>query len=167
MLSFKGLASCSLIAMGTSLLNTWKLVITIGGSNGIGFILSGKNWLNPLVPPKYIIPEVLLQNACTLNSLDCNPSDSSKFLNTLVARLNREIPLLVLIQRFPLSSSSIPKITSLGSPSAVVKLVNRPFFLSRQLRPDIVPIHIFLFRSSQMLPKLSLLILLFLLSCKK
>src|SRR6266487_4681789 len=108
---FNGEELFLLSAIDTDLLKMRKSVITRGGSKDDSFILSGKNSLKPLRPPKYIAPERLLQYAC-LNSLDCNPSATVKFLNVLFLGLNFESPLLVLIHKFSLSSFKIPYIFS-------------------------------------------------------
>src|SRR5438045_9619864 len=93
---FNGDEPFLLSAIATDLLKIRKSVIAKGGSKDDSFILSGKNSLKPLLPPKYIAPELALQYA-GLNSFPCKPSATLKFLNVLFFRLNFETPLPVLI----------------------------------------------------------------------
>src|SRR5690349_16974164 len=123
-------------------------VITSGGSNLTTCMFSGLNRLNPLMPPKYISPDLVLQNACTLNSFDCKPSGNPKFQNCLVTGLKVEMPLLVLIQRFCLSSCKSPNTTLSGSPLLLLYTVNCPVTLFKRFKPERVAIHRFLLSSS-------------------
>src|SRR5580692_1842501 len=80
MSALKGEGPFSPDPIGTSWLKIWKFVITSGGSNESDGTCPGDTTLNPLIPPKYISPDRLWQNACSLNSLACKPSATVKFV---------------------------------------------------------------------------------------